>query len=105
MDAAPRDPTLLLDEVVPLSEAIMRGTRSVHIRVAAREIKRDDLHRLNELLRSSASPGGCAVHLVIQLEDGSEAVLTLSKDLRVEPSDLMLARLEKLFGERVAELR
>jgi DNA polymerase-3 subunit alpha len=45
------------------------------------------------------------VQLVIQLDDGSEAVLALGKDLRVEPSDRMLARLEKLFGEKVAELR
>ena len=45
------------------------------------------------------------MQLVIQTEDGSEAVLALGKDLRVEPNDGMLAKLEKLFGEKVAELR
>ena len=62
----------------------------------------NQLGKLGEVLRSS--PGGCPVQLVIQLESGSEAVLTL-KGTRVEPSDGMLARLEKLFGEKVAELR
>ena len=38
------------------------------------------------------------------LEDGNEAVLALPR-YRVEPDDAMLARLEKLFGEKVAELR
>jgi DNA polymerase-3 subunit alpha len=104
-DAAPRDPTLLLDEVTPLAEAIMRETRSVSIRVNAKRAKREHISQLGDVLRASASPGGCPVQLVIQLDDGSEAVLALGKDLRVEPSDRMLARLEKLFGEKVAELR
>jgi DNA polymerase-3 subunit alpha len=104
-DAAPRDPTLLLDEVTPLAEAIMRETRSVSIRVSAKRAKREHISQLGDVLRASSSPGGCPVQLVIQLDDGSEAVLALGKDLRVEPSDRMLARLEKLFGEKVAELR
>ncbi|MCK6590489.1 MAG: DNA polymerase III subunit alpha, partial [Polyangiaceae bacterium] len=104
-DAAPRDPTLLLDEVTPLAEAIMRETRSVSIRVNARRAKREHISQLKDVLQASASPAGCPVQLVIQLDDGSEAVLALGKDLRVEPSDRMLARLEKLFGEKVAELR
>jgi DNA polymerase-3 subunit alpha len=103
MDSAPREPTLLLDEVGLLSDAIRAETRSVAIRVNARRIKREHFDKLNEVLR--ASPGGCPVQLVIQLDDGAEAVLALGKDLRVEPNDGMLARLEKLFGEKVAELR
>jgi DNA polymerase-3 subunit alpha len=45
------------------------------------------------------------VSLTITLEDGAEAMLSLGKEMRVEPSDAMLAELEKLFGEKVAELR
>ena len=45
------------------------------------------------------------MQLVLQLKDGCEAVLALGREYRVEPSDGMLARLEKLFGEKVAELR
>jgi DNA polymerase-3 subunit alpha len=99
---APREPTVLLDEARLLVDVIKQDTKSIAIRLHERKTKPDQLGKLGEVLR--ASPGGCPVQLVIQLESGSEAILTL-KGLRVEPSDGMLARLEKLFGEKVAELR
>ncbi len=101
-DAAPREPTLLLDEARLLADVIKQDTKSIAIRLHERKAKADQLGKLGEVLR--ASPGGCPVQLVIQLESGSEAILSL-KGVRVEPSDGMLARLEKLFGEKVAELR
>ena len=73
------------------------------IRLSSRATARTHLVRLAEVLR--ASPGACPVQLVLQLDDGAEATLAISRDLRVEPSDLLLASLEKLFGEKVAELR
>ena len=51
------------------------------------------------------SPGSCPVSVVIELGDGAEAVLALGTSLKVTPSDAMLAGLERLFGENVAELR
>jgi DNA polymerase III subunit alpha len=102
-EPAPREPTLMLDEAVPLADAIRAETRSVAIRVAASRAKPEQMGRLAEVLKSS--PGVCPVQLVIQLEDGAEAVLSVSREFRVEPNDKMLARLEKLFGEKVAELR
>jgi DNA polymerase-3 subunit alpha len=102
-ETPPREPTLLLDEAVPLADAIRAETRHVTIRVSEQRDKREHIDRLREVLRQS--PGACSVQLVVQLKDGSEAVLSLGKDFRVEPSDSMLARLEKLFGEKVAELR
>jgi DNA polymerase-3 subunit alpha len=99
----PREPTLLLDEAVPLADAIRAETRQVAIRVHEGRAGRDHIDRLRDVLRQS--PGACTVQLVVQLSDGSEAVLALPKEYRVEPSDSMLGRLEKLFGEKVAELR
>ena len=88
---------------MPLADAIRAETRSVAIRVVASRAKPERIGRLAEVLQSS--PGICPVQLFIQLDDGAEAILAIGKDLRVEPSDVMLARLEKLFGEKVAELR
>jgi DNA polymerase-3 subunit alpha len=102
-DPGPQEPTLLLDEAVPLADAIRAETKSVAIRVFASRAKPEQLGRLAEVLRQS--PGICPVQLFIQLDDGAEAVLAVGKDFRVEPTDVMLARLEKLFGEKVAELR
>jgi DNA polymerase-3 subunit alpha len=102
-DAAPREPTVLLDEAVPIADAIRAQTKQVSIRVSEQRDRREHLDRLRDVLRQS--PGACSVQLVVQLRDGSEAVLALGREFRVEPSDGMLARLEKLFGEKVAELR
>jgi hypothetical protein len=44
------------------------------------------------------------VELVLALPEGAEAVLELA-ETRVTPSDAMLAGLERLFGQSVAELR
>ncbi len=102
-DAGPREPTVLLDDAVPIADAIRAQTKQVTIRVSEQRDRREHIDRLRDVLRQS--PGACAVQLVVQLKDGSEAVLALGREYRVEPSDGMLARLEKLFGEKVAELR
>jgi DNA polymerase-3 subunit alpha len=101
-ESAPREPTLLLDEAVPLADAIRAETKQIFLHVSERRAGPDHLGRLARVL--SESPGACPVQLFIRFEDGNEAVLALPK-YRVEPSDGMLARLEKLFGEKVAELR
>jgi DNA polymerase-3 subunit alpha len=92
-----------LDEVVLLSEAIRAETRGMAIRLNADNATPAHVERLGDVLRQS--PGGCPVQLIIETEDGAEAVLTLRSELRVEPSDSMLASLERLFGRSVAELR
>ncbi|HZO16581.1 MAG TPA: DNA polymerase III subunit alpha, partial [Polyangiaceae bacterium] len=101
-DKGSEEPTLLLDEVSLLSDAIRAETRAITIRLGA-GVERGQIARLAELLR--ASKGGCPVQLVIETEDGAQAVLALARDLRVEPSDQLLASLERLFGAGVAELR
>ncbi len=98
----PREPTLLLDEVVLLADAIRAETRGVLVRLNSAKHGRDQMERLGAALRES--PGSCPVELTIELEGGAEAVMRLP-GFRVEPNDAMLARLEKLFGGKVVELR
>ena len=102
-EAASKEPTLLLDEAVLLADAIRAETKQVVLRVNEHRVNRAHLDRLRDVLR--LHPGGCSVQLVVELKDGNEAILALGKEYRVEPSDAMLAGLEKLFGEKVAELR
>jgi DNA polymerase III subunit alpha len=97
-----RVPTLLLDEASPLADAIRAETRGVSIRLRGDAVDRGQLERLVAVLRGS--PGACPVQVVIHTDDG-DAFLSVPKDLKVEPSDAMLANLERLFGANVAELR
>ena len=97
-----REPTLLVDSVEPLADAVLRATRAVSIRLEAERTQKRDLERLKDIL--GGSPGTCPVELVLELPGGAEAVLDLV-GTRVTPNDAVLGGLERLFGRTVAELR
>jgi len=102
-NASEPTPQILLDEAQLLSDFIRIETRSVMLRIAHERARSESLQKLAELLRTCR--GGCPVTLTLSLDDGAEVQLMLGPEFRVEASDPMLAGLEKLFGDRVAELR
>jgi DNA polymerase-3 subunit alpha len=97
-----REPTLLVDGVELLSDAALRATRAISIRLDAERTRRNDLEKLKELL--AASPGSCPVELVLEMKDGAQAILDLP-GTRVTPDGTLLGGLERTFGGPVAELR
>ncbi len=97
-----REPTLLVDSVELLSDAALKNTRGVSIKLHAERTVRRDLEQLKGLFQ--ASPGPCPVELVLELTDGTQAVLELD-GTRVTPNDDFLGGLERMFGQSVAELR
>ncbi|HVU05135.1 MAG TPA: DNA polymerase III subunit alpha [Polyangiaceae bacterium] len=96
------EPTLLVDAVESLSDAVRKSTRGMVIHLDAEGTRPEQLRSLKSLL--SESPGPCPVELVLALPEGARAVLALD-GTRIDPSDVVLAGLERLFGETVAELR
>jgi hypothetical protein len=73
------------------------------IRLDAAKTSKEDLARMAEVL--GEAHGSCPVTLSLSLPDGAEVVLALGKDFRVDVGDPVLAGLERVFGEQVAELR
>jgi DNA polymerase-3 subunit alpha len=102
-DEGPREPTLFLNEAVPLIDAVKADTRGVAIRLRTEKTTGADLRQMAQLL--GTSKGECPVSLVLALPDGAEAVLALGKAHKVEVGDPLLGGLERIFGEQVAELR
>jgi DNA polymerase-3 subunit alpha len=96
------EPTILVDEVRPLSDAVRQATRSMVIHLNAEGTRAEQLRDLKALLADT--PGPCPVELMLALPEGAKAVLAL-EGTRVDPGDKILAGLERLFGETVAELR
>jgi DNA polymerase-3 subunit alpha len=93
---------LLLDKVEPLAESLRAKTRSVRVRV---HVDRLDKGKLVELRRTLEDfPGGCPVTLQLVSDEAWNVTMGTRKIL-VDPSEAMLARLERLFGEKVCELR
>jgi hypothetical protein len=50
-------------------------------------------------------PGTCRTYLRLNIPERSETVLDLGDDHKVAANDELLARIEQLFGDRVAVLR
>jgi len=99
----PREPTILLNTVRPLAEAVRADTRSIAIRLRADRTRPADLDKLARVL--AGARGTCPVALYIGFPGGAEAVLTFSETWRVEVGDPLLSGIERVFGEQVAELR
>jgi DNA polymerase-3 subunit alpha len=97
-----QEPTLRVTAVEPLADILLAATRLITLTLQASEVARRQLDALRDLLRSF--PGPCPVEVAIDLENGTRATLALD-DLRVRPSDAMLAGFERIFGSAVAELR
>ncbi|MFC1482355.1 DNA polymerase III subunit alpha [Myxococcota bacterium] len=98
-----RTSAMRLRSVRQLSEERLRKTREVHLMLAADQVDRDRMVRLKELLRSQKGEARVFVHIVIPRH--SETVVVLPDELAVSPTDELLLRTERMFGQKVAELR
>ncbi len=83
----------------------VRSERSsqIDIRLNADRLTDEALDQLHRLLRQH--PGPCRTLLRLHIPKRSETVLDLGEEFKVAASEELLARLEQLFGERVAYLR
>lgn len=99
---ADAEPTLLVDSVEPLADVVLKNTRSLTLRLNAERAERSQLEGLRAVLEQS--PGPCPVELILILPNGVQAILDLPLS-RITPTDAILASLERMFGQSVAELR
>ena len=90
---------LLLEEVTPLAELRRTKTSRVELKLNAERCSVEQISALRDLLFRCR--GQCETVLRVRIPNRSETVISLG-NLRVAPTDELLAGLEKLFGERVA---
>ena len=83
----------------------MRSEKSslLDIRLNADIVREEQMPALEKLLRSHVGP--CRVLLRMEIPKRSETVLDLGDDYKVAATDELLARIEQIFGARVAVLR
>jgi DNA polymerase-3 subunit alpha len=100
---------LMVERLTPLGDALRAGSRSRAVRlnlhggvVPDNDVGRRRLSALKACL--AESPGDFGVHAVVRLSDGAEVMLRLP-GCKVDPSEALIARIERIFGEKVAELR
>jgi len=83
----------------------IRAERSttLDVRLDASTLTPDSLLGFKKLILEH--PGPCRTFLHVQIAERSETVMDLGDDHKVAANDELLARIDQLFGERVAVLR
>lgn len=94
---------MLLETATPLSELREAKTSRVDIHLNADHVTGDQIDELKTIL-ASATRGSCRAVLRLQIARRSVAVIPLPDAWDVSPTEDLLMRLERLFGDRVATL-
>ena len=98
---------LMVESVAPLGDALRAKARFVTLRLNPANLLEGDVtrRRLEALKKAlQESPGKMPINATLKLPDGSEVGLSLPK-MRIDPTEEFLAKVERIFGEKVAELR
>jgi DNA polymerase-3 subunit alpha len=87
----------------PLAKVLSERSSMMEIRLDADRLTEDGLTSLEKLLRQF--PGPCRTWLHLEIAKRSDTILELPREYDVSASEELLARVEQLFGDRVAVLR
>jgi DNA polymerase-3 subunit alpha len=94
---------MLLESAAPLSELRQLKTSRVDIHLNADQLTHDQIDELKTIL-ANAARGNCQAVLRLKIPQRSETVVTLPDAWAVSPTEDLLTRLERLFGDRVTTL-
>jgi DNA polymerase-3 subunit alpha len=94
---------MLLETAAPLSQLREQKTSRVDIHLNADQMTHDMIDELKTIL-ANAARGNCQAVLRLKIAQRSETVITLPDAWAVSPTEELLTRLERLFGDRVATL-
>jgi DNA polymerase-3 subunit alpha len=94
---------MLLESAAPLSELRQQKTSRVDIHLNADQLTHDQIDELKTIL-ANAARGNCQAVLRLKIPLRSETVVTLPDAWAVSPTEDLLTRLERLFGDRVTTL-
>ena len=94
---------MILDGAAPLSQLREQKTSRVDIHLNADMLTHDQIDELKTIL-ANAQRGACQPFVRLKIAKRSETVIALPDAWAVSPTEDLLTRLERLFGERVATL-
>jgi DNA polymerase-3 subunit alpha len=92
---------ILVEEVVPLSEARDRFVRRVVLSLATAGLEEEPLDKLRKIFADH--PGKC--HLVFRLQTPTHGEYALITDHRVQPTDGFITDVERVLGRGAVELK
>ncbi len=103
LERAEENVKILASEIVPLSQGKEIFAKSIHFRLAIPELTKDKLGGLKEILQ--LYKGNCRSYLHLIIPNQSETIISLPDDLKVNPSNLLMERVQELFGANTIYLQ
>jgi DNA polymerase-3 subunit alpha len=94
---------ILLENATQIAELRAAKTSRVSIHLNADSVTREQIAELKTILMG-APRGQCQAVVMLAIPARSETVIALGERWMVSPSDELLGRLERVFGDRVATL-
>jgi DNA polymerase-3 subunit alpha len=94
---------MLLESAAPLSELRQQKTSRVDIHLNADQLTHDQVDELKTIL-ANAERGNCQAVIRLKIPLRSETLVVLPEAWALSPTEDLLTRLERLFGDRVATL-
>ena len=94
---------ILLEDAVPIAQLRAQKTSKIDIHLNADSITKAQVEELRSILMA-APRGVCQAVVRLTIPQRSEIFIALGDKWLVAPSDELLARLERVFGDRVATL-
>src|SRR5207253_171521 len=101
-DAAEPSPEIKVDEVSRLADVRAAKATRVELKLSADQATSERLAELKALF--GKFPGSCSAALSIVVPGTAETRIAL-RNLKVAPSDDLLAAVDRLFGAKVAQVR
>ena len=92
---------MMLNDAVPMADLRQAKTTRVEIHLNADSITNDQVAELRAIL-AQVPRGNCQPIVRLRIPQRSETVIPLGDTWTVAPSDELVTRLERVFGERVA---
>jgi len=93
---------MLLEDATPLAELRSTKTTRVEINLNVDRLTKEQVEALRGILEGQR--GSCSTILRLNIPHRSTAVIALGDSYNVAPTDELLLKLERLFGDRVANL-
>lgn len=93
---------MLLENAQVLADLRNQKTSQVDIHLNADSVTAEQIEALRTILQ--AVPGSCAAIVRLRIGQRSETVIPLGQSYQVAPTEELLSRLERVFGDRVATL-
>jgi DNA polymerase-3 subunit alpha len=103
LEKAEESVKILASEIVPLSQGKEIFAKDIHFRLAIPELTKDMLNRLKDILQ--LNKGNCRSYLHLIIPNQSETIISLPDDLMVNPSELLIEKVQEIFGSNAIYLQ